>query len=178
MTVLCTNGRSPCSCQGWTFQEIECHAGKAAWGCFCGGEAPLKKTGQQKRIGMGVYGWRPHTWSLYIFYAFNSSMARPLPNLRLAKLSPTDIPTLLFAKIYIPSFLPWTPLGSYLGSAYSHALLCQLLLCPERLPSASVLENLHVFFLSGPLSKRPETPALSALPRHWLSISLFSNQTN
>jgi len=28
----------PLVIQGWAFQEIECHAGKAARGCFCGGE--------------------------------------------------------------------------------------------------------------------------------------------
>jgi len=48
-----TNGRSPWSCQGWTFQEIECHAGEAARGCFCWVETPLKKTGQRKWIGIG-----------------------------------------------------------------------------------------------------------------------------
>jgi len=77
-------------------------------------------------------GVHTHTAFLF-FYAFNSSMARPLPNLQVAKLSHTDIPTLLFAKIYITSFLPWTPLGSSPGPAYSHPLLCQLLLCPESL---------------------------------------------
>lgn len=75
-----------------------------------------------------------HTQTAFIFFcAFNSSMARPLPNLQVAELSPTDIPMFLFAKIYIPSFLPWTPLRSSPGSAYSHGLLCQLLLCPESL---------------------------------------------
>jgi len=131
--VLCTNGRSPWSCQGWTFQEIECHAGEAARGCFCGGEAPLRKTGQRKRIGIGgLWMEASHMESLY-FLCLYQLIARPLPNLRVAKISPTDIPTLLFAKIYIPSFLPWTPLGRSPGSAYFHTLLCQLLLCPESL---------------------------------------------
>jgi len=114
--------------------EIECHAGEAARGCFCGGGSTFEQNRAEevdRERGL-MDGGHTHTAFIF-FYAFNSSMERPLPNLHVAKLSPTYIPTLLFAKIYIPSFLPWTPLGSSSGSAYSRAPLCQLLLYPESL---------------------------------------------
>jgi len=134
MTIFHTNVRIPWSCQGWTFQEIECHAGEAARGCFGGGGNTFEEDrAAEEDTDRGLMdGGHTHT-SFIFFHAFNSSVARPFSILQVAKLSPTDIPTLLFAKIYIPSFLPWTPLGSSPGSAYSHALLCQMLLCPESL---------------------------------------------
>jgi len=78
MTVLCTNGRSPWSCQGWAFQEIECHAGEAARGCFCrGGNTFEEDRAAEKDRDRGLMdGGLTH--GVFIFSMHLTSMARPL----------------------------------------------------------------------------------------------------
>lgn len=102
-------------------------------------------------------------------------MARPLPNPECL-----PYPPLIFPRYYLLKSISHFSCPGHQWAALLGLLILMLFYVScfsvLKISSASVLQNLHAFFLSRLLSKHPETRALSALPRHWLSISLFSNQ--
>jgi hypothetical protein len=99
--------------------------------------------------------------SAFIFwYALNSSMAGLLPNLQVANPPSSDIPKLLLTKIYIPSLLPWTQLGTLSPGSYMAAKLC---------PTPSLAWH----HLSSTLSWHGRSPSFFLLP--WsLALNLKS----
>jgi hypothetical protein len=111
-------------------------------------------------------------------------MVGPLPNLHVANPSPSDIPTLLLTKIYIPSLLPSTQSGNPLELLFPSSYMAAMhALCPKsfqlwHFSSFSQYGRSPIFFpsLSGPWLRILNVLPLSALPSHWLLANLFTNQ--
>lgn len=113
--------------------------------------------------------------SLFL-YAFIISMARPLLNLQVSKMSPSDIPTLLLAKVYIPLCCPGPHWAAFQGRLF---LWLFHVSCFSDLNHSPLLLS---WWISMPPSSLVLFPSilnllpLCALPTPWLSTSLFTNQ--
>lgn len=115
--------------------------------------------------------------SLFL-YAFFISMARPLPNLQVPKLSPSDIPTLLLAEVYIPLCCPgphWAAVqGRLLHWLFHVSCFSVLNHSPLLLSWWISMPPSSLVLLSSILKLLP----LSAPPRHSLSKSLLTHQNH
>jgi len=146
--------------------------GRQQGDAFCGGENTFEEDrAAEEDRDRGLMDGAP-THTAFIFsYTFNSSLQGYFLTSEWLK-----YPPLIFPRYYLLKSIPIFLALDTIGQLSWVCLFSCSSMSAASLSWKSVLENLHVFLLSGPLSKHPETPALSALPRHWLSVSLVSNQ--